>query len=280
MVEARIEALLPSFAPFATTPATGEKPLFRFEAVSAFTIGNADNESPCLLEEDNNDMGHLSLWRVGEDFEVETHFEEASRRHRMRMTADFSRAEAVMDWQDRRLREALSSLLRVLFSVAVVAHKGCSIHASVVVCEDEGFLFLGASGTGKSTHARLWCNEFGAELLNDDNPMLRIEHGEVVVYGTPWSGKTLCYKNKRVSVGAIVRLRQALENHFQSLRALDAFMALLPGISAIRQYAPHYETVCDTLGEVAQQTKIGLLACRPDGEAARCCRMGLMEMDK
>ena len=63
--------------------------------------------------------------------------------------------------------------------------------------EARGYLFLGHSGTGKSTHARQWLAAFDdAWLLNDDNPILRVmEDGEVRVYGSPWSGKTHFYNN-------------------------------------------------------------------------------------
>ena len=67
---------------------------------------------------------------------------------------------------------------------------GLVLHASAVSVDGRAFLFVAPSGAGKSTHARLWCEQFGprAVTLNDDKPLLRRQGGTWRVYGTPWSG--------------------------------------------------------------------------------------------
>ena len=71
------------------------------------------------------------------------------------------------------------------------------VHASVPQIGTTAFLFQGLSGTGKSTHSQLWRTHIPqVELLNDDNPVVRITaDGRISVWGTPWSGKTPCYRN-------------------------------------------------------------------------------------
>ena len=72
-----------------------------------------------------------------------------------------------------------------------------AIHSSCIVYRGKAVLFLGASGTGKSTHTRLWLENIeGSTLLNDDSPFVRVEDGKVWAYGSPWSGKTSCYKQE------------------------------------------------------------------------------------
>ena len=65
------------------------------------------------------------------------------------------------------------------------------MHASVIMHQNKGYLFLGKSGTGKAHNTQLWLRWIeGSELLNDDNPAVRLmPNGEVLVFGTPWSGK-------------------------------------------------------------------------------------------
>ena len=63
-------------------------------------------------------------------------------------------------------------------------------HGSVVAVDGKGYLFTAVSGTGKSTHTRLWREYLGdrAVMVNDDKPLLKIKDN-VTVYGTPWDGK-------------------------------------------------------------------------------------------
>ena len=91
--------------------------------------------------------------------------------------------------------------------------------------EGLGYLFLGHSGTGKSTHARQWLAAFDdAWLLNDDNPIVRVmEDGEVRVYGSPWSGKTPCYNNAYARVRGIVKLSQAPHNKIRTVSLPEAY---------------------------------------------------------
>lgn len=85
------------------------------------------------------------------------------------------------------------SLLRfglwMSFGIAHNPHS-IAIHSSVIVHSGRAVLFLGESGTGKSTHTRLWREHIpGAQLLNDDSPIVRVVEGVPTVFGSPWSGK-------------------------------------------------------------------------------------------
>ena len=58
------------------------------------------------------------------------------------------------------------------------------MHASVVVNDGKGYLLLGKSGTGKSTHCNLWKRYVpGSDCLNDDHPVVRIVGDVPMVYG-------------------------------------------------------------------------------------------------
>lgn len=184
----------------------------------------------------------------------------------------FESATAYIRPEDSSMGAVLSSMVRFLFAQAVLEHDGVFVHASCVSMEGKSYLFLGKSGTGKSTHARQWLQAFpDCRLLNDDNPALRIEDGKVMVYGTPWSGKTSCYKNEGYPVAGIARLRQAKTNSFSPLEGPEIFAALLPSCSAIRQDAGLLETLYCTLIQIAEQVTVGYMECLPNIDAARVC---------
>ena len=64
----------------------------------------------------------------------------------------------------------------ILFNIAALPLGAVAFHSSVIRYRGRGVLFLGESGTGKSTHTRLWREHIpGAELLNDDSRLRPIE---------------------------------------------------------------------------------------------------------
>ena len=64
----------------------------------------------------------------------------------------------------------LRFILWLAFNLFSVPLGIMAIHSSTIVCKGKANLFLGESGTGKSTHTRLWLNNIeGSRLLNDDS---------------------------------------------------------------------------------------------------------------
>ncbi|MBR5056225.1 MAG: hypothetical protein IKX03_03405, partial [Bacteroidales bacterium] len=154
------------------------------------------------------------------------------------------------------------------------ADKGTlEMHASVIKREGWGYMFLGKSGTGKSTHSNLWLKYLeGCELLNDDNPILRVgEDGIARVYGSPWSGKTPCYKNDSVPVGAIVRLNQYPENHIVKNSLVESYAAIYPSCSGFRALTSIADGMHSTIEKVVLSVPCYTLDCLPDEAAAKLC---------
>ena len=132
-------------------------------------------------------------------------------------------------------------------------------------------LCLAESGTGKSTHTRLWLENIpGTYLLNDDSPIVAVEEGVVVVYGSPWSGKTPCYRQECVPVAALLRLEQKPENNIRQLGTVEAFTALQPSCPpCLMKDDPLQDALVDFVGRVIERVPAYRLGCRPDAEAAR-----------
>lgn len=267
-----VDRLLPSFHDFRETDHTMEKTLFRFTAVSSGQLPAPGSGQ--LIEQTDNDMGHLVLYALRDGYYIE--ITSNGRLHRMAATADFSVIDADLQWDDPQAGSALSSLIRTTYAQAILYHNAISIHASAVHNNGRAYLFMGKSGTGKSTHSALWMEHIpGTELLNDDNPTIRFREGKAYAYGTPWSGKTPCYKNQAFPIGGMARLRQAPENRFDKLEGIDAFIALYPGCSVITHDEHLRNRLYDTLTLLAEKVTVGTMDCLPDREAALTCHDAL-----
>ena len=158
-----------------------------------------------------------------------------------------------------------------MLNIVAVQRLTAAVHSSVIVCHDEAVMFLGESGTGKSTHTRLWReNIAGATLLNDDSPFVGLRDGRVMAYGSPWSGKTPCYKNECYPIRAIVRLSQAPHNQMRKLRSLQAIGALLPSLPPAFAFDEKLEdAVMNVLSAVVSKVPVYHLECLPNAEAAQ-----------
>jgi hypothetical protein len=163
-----------------------------------------------------------------------------------------------------------SFLLWIAFGVASASYASVAIHSSVVIYRGKAVLFLGETGTGKSTHTQLWLRTIkDSELLNDDSPIVRIMDDIPNCFGSPWSGKGNCFRNESYPIAAIVRLRQARFNHIELLGKIEAFTALYPScppsFSADSELTDH---ICKTLSILIEKIPVYLLDCLPDKDAA------------
>lgn len=171
---------------------------------------------------------------------------------------------------------ALNNALMVLYALATAGLSTALFHAASVSYKGLGYLFLGKSGTGKSTHARLWLKYIeGTELFNDDNPVVRLFEKDgrkfAVAYGSPWSGKTPCYKNVKFELGGFVLLSQAPFNKITPLKGVSAYAAILPSISGMRWDEKIADGLHMTQNGLASNVMIWHLECLPDENAARLC---------
>lgn len=160
--------------------------------------------------------------------------------------------------------------LWIAYGLVTMPHQTVAVHTSVIQYKGRTVLFLGESGTGKSTHTRLWRENIeGAVLLNDDSPILRIIDGKPWMFGSPWSGKTPCYKQESYPLAACVRLSQAPYNKIQRLNIAQAYAALHPSCPPDFAYDDTlYDHISETIGEVLANVPLYHLACLPDRDAA------------
>lgn len=160
--------------------------------------------------------------------------------------------------------------LWMAYGMALAKDMTVAVHSSAISYNGQAVLFLGESGTGKSTHTRLWTQNIkGAGLINDDSPILRVENNTVYAYGSPWSGKTPCYRTEKYPVAAIVRLSQAPHNSIKKLRIPEALAALHPSCPPAFAYDNVlYDGISATISAILEKTPVFHLECLADPDAA------------
>ncbi len=178
------------------------------------------------------------------------------------------------DWTMRSF--GLNDALMLVFAFAGAYRDTLLIHASCIIHQGKAFPFTAKSGTGKSTHTSLWMKHIeGVELLNDDNPIIRIEEGNPIVYGSPWSGKTPCYRNKRAPLHAVTQIERASTNYIEKLSVIKAFATLLPACSSMKWDEDLYDRQCTIITKVIQTTSVYTMYCLPNADAAHVCHKTL-----
>ena len=111
----------------------------------------------------------------------------------------------------------------------LVSYNILLFHGSVVAMDGQAYLFTAKSGTGKSTHTRLWRKEFGDRVVtvNDDKPLLKMSSDGVLVCGTPWDGKHRLNTNCMVPLKAICILERGVDNQIQGVLPAEALPMLM-----------------------------------------------------
>lgn len=164
------------------------------------------------------------------------------------------------------------------FAEFLLAHDTLLLHGSAIALDGQGYLFTADSGTGKSTHTRLWREVFGARavMVNDDKPFIQLTRDGALLHGSPWSGKHGLDTNIAVPLKGICLLRRGSENVIWPATAEE----LLPMLEK-QAYTPL--TVEKTavshslLLRLSQQVPLWHMACNKDPDAARIAATAMGE---
>lgn len=263
-------ALLPNYEPFLVSELPeGREPLFTFE-------GGADLSSLprlAVLEDKLSEGVRARVYRT-EGTNLLLELATRQRKHILWVDKNWRHVSADVLLDDPSAFFFINRLIMIVYGVAIAPYRMLKVHASVTELHGQALLFLGVSGTGKSTHSRLW-RKFVPEatLLNDDEPIVRImEDGSVRVFGCPWSGSTPCYRNASASVAAFVHLYQAPENKLSKLRGRDSFDSIYSSSAFLHSDKIRHLATFDTVADILQSIPVYRLDCRPDEEAVQLTR--------
>ena len=171
----------------------------------------------------------------------------------------------------RRHSDAYLETLAVYRKIAerMPAYDTILFHGSAIAVDGQAFLFTAKSGTGKSTHTRLWRELLGdrAVMVNDDKPMIRVTDDGAVVYGTPWDGKHRLSSNISVPLKAICILERAEENRIEPISAGEAYPMLLQQTYRPADPAALAKTLT-LIDRLSRGVKLYRLGCNMDIRAA------------
>ena len=160
------------------------------------------------------------------DFRVVTSESDIEYERERSARTDIAEGRSVIKWKDGYLEE-----LAVYRKIAekMPEYDTFLMHGSVIAVDGRGYLFTAKSGTGKSTHTRLWRELLGdrAVMVNDDKPLIKVCDSGVTVYGTPYNGKHRLGNNIAVPLRCICILERAKENHIKQIDRSQAYYMLL-----------------------------------------------------
>ncbi len=185
---------------------------------------------------------------------------------------EFSDCRCALNGNEDMRSFGITNALMIVYAFAGSFQQTLLIHASTILNNGYGYAFIAKSGTGKSTHTQLWIKHIpGSELMNDDNPIVRVVGDQAFIYGSPWSGKTPCYRQIKAPLGAITRIDRAPKNSIEKLSPIEAFASLLPSCSNMKWDKDIFHGICNTVTRVIELTNCYTLHCLPDQEAAEIC---------
>lgn len=266
MSEGDILSLLPNLAPFERentdellfeiTSDNTVQPSWRGEKIGTFPCPSATFE---VYRQDNGAYQILTL----NEFGIPCAFMQGdSERRNFTITTRGNNSDVVFGF---------NNTLMVIFTMCTAPHKTLLMHSATVENGGKGYMFLGVSGKGKSTHSNKWVEHInGSTLINDDNPVIRIaDDGTPIVYGSPWSGKRPIYKNVHYPIGGIAAIEQDKTNHIRRESIPTAFGIMLCSCSTLKFDKEIHIFICSTISKLLEKITIHTLFCLPNEEAAR-----------
>lgn len=266
----RLWELLSQYDPFEVSLV--DAPLFQLTVVKELPDVE---KTPLLVEEPEPGATKIALYDAGDNYYIEmAPYSEAPVSGYLLVGKDMRRASLMISARNAAAAQfAVNNSLMLIYAFATADKMTLEMHSSVVVNEGRGYMFLGKSGTGKSTHSSLWLKYVpGSELLNDDNPIIRIgDDGIARVFGSPWSGKTPCYRNADAPVGAVVRIVQAPENVIFRYGVLESYASIYSSCSGFKADRAMSDGLHRTLEQLALNVPCYKLECLPDEGAALLC---------
>ncbi len=172
-----------------------------------------------------------------------------------------------------RVREIDEWFIRIALECLLARRGYVSLHAAAVEAEGKAVAFSGPSGMGKSTRARAWIEELGAQLINGDRPLIDVRKLEL--YGVPWDGKEQCFRNVRYPLAAILEVRRSQTDYLRAMGFAQRRKLLMS-----QSFLPMWDTETAAIqianiARLAAGAEIVRAFSGPDGRDARAVKDAL-----
>ena len=244
MTEGDILSILPSLAPFERESADD----LLFEITSDNSIqpswcGNKVGTFPCpsaKFEVYRQENGAYQILTINEYGHPCAFMQSDAERKHFTITTRGSESDVTFGF---------NNTLMVIFTMCTAKHKTLLMHSATIENGGKGYMFLGASGRGKSTHSNKWVEHIsGSTLINDDNPIIRIaDDSTPIVYGSPWSGKRPIYMDVHYPIGGIAAIEQDKKNWIRKENIPSAFGIMLCSCSTLKFDKEIHIAICSTI---------------------------------
>lgn len=155
--------------------------------------------------------------------------------------------------------------------------KAFILHSSAIDMNGQCVVFTAPSGTGKTTHANLWVEHEGAEILNGDRTGIRCIDGKWIASGLPYDGSSRKFNPKMIPLKAIVVIRQGKENVIEPLRPAEAFRWILSETAIYYWEKESADIVLEAIRNLVTEVPCYILHCRPDKEAVDTVKKALFK---
>lgn len=183
-------------------------------------------------------------------------------------TKDYSKIDIYLNRSlGSKLAECEYIVSGLYFFEVALRNQLIPIHASAISYNNEAIIFSAPSGTGKSTHTRLWQKLFrDVVIINDDKPLIKYENNQFYIVGTPWSGKSILNENIKVPLKAMVFLNQNKNNYVEELSNNEKLVYIIKNI-----YRPFteelYQECLNNIDILISKIPMYILNCNISDEA-------------